>query len=133
MDTKQLPQAASRESQMRTTLANLAEEDARLRLPILEAASIAAQLCLDPGDLELRQRAAKIWARIDSVIARHLRSGDRFTRADRSRFDGHAQPDDCDSRDGGSGYSRSGLPAAGDSQRLCFVSAHTHQIIRVDY
>jgi hypothetical protein len=34
MDTKQLPQAASRESQMRTTLANLAEEDARLRLPI---------------------------------------------------------------------------------------------------
>jgi len=57
---------------MRTTLANLAEEDARLRLPILEAASIAARLCLDPSDLELRQRAAKIWARIDSVIARHL-------------------------------------------------------------
>ena len=72
METKQMPEAASRESQMRFTLAKLAEEDARLRRPILEAASIAARLSLDPGDRELRQRAAKIWARIDSVIARHL-------------------------------------------------------------
>lgn len=72
METKQIPEAASRESQMKFTLAKLADEDARLRRPILEAASVAARLSLDPGNRELRQRAARIWTRIDSVIARHL-------------------------------------------------------------
>ncbi|MFZ1119857.1 MAG: hemerythrin domain-containing protein [Candidatus Binataceae bacterium] len=72
METKQIPEAASKESQMKFTLATLTEEDARLRRPILEAASVAARLALDPGNLELRERAAKTWERIDSVIARHL-------------------------------------------------------------
>ena len=72
METKQIPEAASKKSQMKFTLANLAEEDVRLRRPILEAASVAARLALDPGDLELRERAARTWERIDSVIAGHL-------------------------------------------------------------
>jgi hypothetical protein len=72
METKQVLQPASKESQMKFTLANLADEDARLRRPILEAASVAARLSLDPGDHNLRERASKAWARIDSVIARHL-------------------------------------------------------------
>ena len=72
METKQIPEAASRDSQMKFTLAKLADEDVRLRQPILEAASVAARLSLDPGNDELRERAAKAWARIDSVIARHL-------------------------------------------------------------
>ena len=72
METKQIPEAASKESQMKFTLATLTEEDARLRRRILEAASVAARLALDPGNLELRERAAKTWERIDSVIARHL-------------------------------------------------------------
>jgi len=49
METKQIPEAASKESQMKFTLATLTEEDARLRRPILEAASVAARLALDPG------------------------------------------------------------------------------------
>lgn len=72
METKQIPEVASKESQMKFTLAKLADEDARLRRPILEAASVAARLSLDPGNQELRGRAANLWARIDSVIARHL-------------------------------------------------------------
>ena len=72
METKQVLQPASKESQMKFTLANLADEDARLRRPILEAASVAARLSLDPGNYNLRERATKAWARIDSVIARHL-------------------------------------------------------------
>ncbi|MGA8567052.1 MAG: hypothetical protein WB580_04585, partial [Candidatus Binataceae bacterium] len=62
---------------MRLTLAKLADEDARLRRPILEAASVGVRLSLDPGDHELRERAAKVWARIDSVIARHLGKEER--------------------------------------------------------
>jgi len=77
METKQIPEPASKESQMKFSLANLADEDVRLRRPILEAASVAAQLSLDPGNHELRERAAKIWARIDSVIARHLGKEER--------------------------------------------------------
>ena len=77
MGTKQIPEAASKESQMKFTLAKLADEDARLRRPILEAASVAARLALDPGNRELRERAAKAWARIDSVIARHLGKEER--------------------------------------------------------
>lgn len=72
METKQLPEAASKGSQMKFTLAKLADEDIKLRRPILEAASVAARLALDPGNHELREKAAKAWARIDSVIARHL-------------------------------------------------------------
>ncbi len=72
MKTKDIPELASKESKMKFTLADLADEDARLRRPILEAASVAARLALDPGDLELRERAAKTWERIDSVIAKHL-------------------------------------------------------------
>jgi Hemerythrin HHE cation binding domain len=72
MGTKQLPQAASKESQMKFTLAKLADEDVSLRRPIVEAASVAARLALDPGNPELRERAAKAWAWIDSIIVRHL-------------------------------------------------------------
>jgi Hemerythrin HHE cation binding domain len=72
MENKQIPEAATRESQMKFTLAKLAEEDIRLRRPILEAASAGARLSFDPGDRELREKAAKAWARIDSLIASHL-------------------------------------------------------------
>ncbi len=72
MGNKQIPEAATKESQMKFTLAKLAEEDIKLRRPILEAASAAARLTLDPGNKELREKAAKAWVRIDSVIARHL-------------------------------------------------------------
>ena len=48
METKQVPQAASEESQMKFTLAKLADEDVRLRQPILEAAWVAARLCARP-------------------------------------------------------------------------------------
>ncbi len=77
MATKQVPEVASKESLMRFSLANLAEEDARLRQPLLEAASIAARLALDPADQDLRARAAAAWSRIDSVIARHLTNEER--------------------------------------------------------
>jgi len=77
MGTKQIPEPASKESQMKFTLAKLADEDASLRRPIMEAASVAARLSLDPGNHELRERAAKAWARIDSVIVRHLGKEER--------------------------------------------------------
>lgn len=77
METKQVPQAASEESQMKFTLAKLADEDVKLRQPILEAAWIAARLALDPGNHELRERAAKAWARVDSIIVRHLGKEER--------------------------------------------------------
>jgi hypothetical protein len=63
-------------SQMKFTLAMLAEEDAKLRPPLMEAATIAARLALDPVDRELRERAAKAWARIDSMMAKHLSKED---------------------------------------------------------
>ena len=72
MEDKQTPEVATKESQMKFTLAKLAEEDIKLRRPILDAASAAARLKLDPGNQELREKAAKAWERIDSVIARHL-------------------------------------------------------------
>lgn len=77
METKQVPQAASEESQMKFTLAKLADEDVKLRQPILEAAWVAARLALDPGNHELRERAAKAWARVDSIIVRHLGKEER--------------------------------------------------------
>jgi len=77
MGNKQIPEAATKESQMKFTLAKLAEEDIKLRRPILEAASAAARLTLDPGNQELREKAAKAWERIDSVIARHLGKEER--------------------------------------------------------
>src|SRR6516225_8517072 len=54
MANKQVPEATSKESQMRFTLAKLSDEDIRLRRPLLEAASVAARLALDPGSHELR-------------------------------------------------------------------------------
>jgi hemerythrin-like domain-containing protein len=77
METKQVPQAASEESQMKFTLAKLADEDVKLRQPILEAAWVGARLALDPGNNELRGRAAKAWARVDSIIVGHLGKEDR--------------------------------------------------------
>ena len=77
METRQVPEAATKGSQMKFTLAKLADEDIKLRRPILEAASVAARLALDPGNHELREKAAKAWARIDSVIARHLGNEER--------------------------------------------------------
>src|SRR5512146_859162 len=72
MGTKQVPQAASEESQMKFTLAKLADEDVRLRQPILEAGWVAARLALDPDNRELRERAAKAWARVDSIVVRDI-------------------------------------------------------------
>lgn len=60
------------DSRMKFTLAKLADEDAKLRRPIVEAASAAARLALDPGNHELREKVAKAWGRIDSVIVKHL-------------------------------------------------------------
>ena len=77
METKRVPQAASEESQRKFTLAKLADEDIKLRQPILEAAWVAARLALDPGNRELRERAAKAWARVNSIIVRHLGKEDR--------------------------------------------------------
>jgi hemerythrin-like domain-containing protein len=77
MKTKQVPEVASEESQMRFTLAKLADEDVKLRQPILEAAWVAARLALDPGNRELRQRAATAWARVDSIIISHLGKEER--------------------------------------------------------
>jgi len=77
MANKQVPEATSKESQMRFTLAKLSDEDIRLRRPLLEAASVAARLALDRGSHELREEAAKAWARIDAVMVRHLSNEDR--------------------------------------------------------
>ena len=65
MENKQVPEAASKESQMRFALAKLSDEDIRLRRPLLEAASVAARLALDLGSDELHEEAAKAWVRID--------------------------------------------------------------------
>lgn len=72
MGNKQIPEAATKESQMKFTLAKLADEDVSLRQPILEAGWAAARLAVDPGNHESRARATKAWARIDSLIASHL-------------------------------------------------------------
>jgi hypothetical protein len=77
MQNKQIPEAATKESQMKFTLAKLAEEDIELRRPILEAASAGARLTFDPGNRELREKAAKAWARIDSLITKHLSREER--------------------------------------------------------
>jgi hypothetical protein len=72
MGNKLIPEVATKESQMKFALAKLADEDVSLRQPILEAGWAAARLAVDPGSGELREGAAKAWARIDSLIARHL-------------------------------------------------------------
>jgi hypothetical protein len=72
MENKLIPEVATKESQMKFTLAKLADEDISLRQPILEAGWAAARLAVDPGNHESRERAAKAWTRIDSLIARHL-------------------------------------------------------------
>ncbi len=72
MGNKLIPEVATKESLMKFALAKLADEDVRLRQPILEAGWAAARLAVDPGNHELRERAAKAWAQIDSLIARHL-------------------------------------------------------------
>ncbi|MGA7761429.1 MAG: hemerythrin domain-containing protein [Candidatus Binataceae bacterium] len=77
METKQIPEAASKESQMKFTLAKLTGEDIKLRLQILEAASVAARLALDPGSHELREKAAKAWAKIDAAMVKHLGNEDQ--------------------------------------------------------
>jgi hypothetical protein len=77
MTAKDITEATTEESLIRSRLVNLAVEDAGLRKPLLEAASIAARLALDPADYDLRARAAAAWSRIDSVIARHLTTEER--------------------------------------------------------
>jgi hypothetical protein len=64
-------------SEMKIALADLAEEDAKLRRPLLEAAAAAARLALDPDDYELRESAAKAWGRIDSMMVKHLGNEER--------------------------------------------------------
>lgn len=80
METRQTEKAvavANKTFQMKFTLAELAEEDAKLRRPLMEAATIAARLALDPADRSLRQGAAKAWARINSMMVEHLSKEDR--------------------------------------------------------
>jgi hypothetical protein len=64
--------AATKESQMKFALSRLTDEDMKLRAPILEAASAAARLALDPDSQELRKKAAEAWAQIDAIIIKHL-------------------------------------------------------------
>lgn len=63
---------ANRTSQIKSALAKLADEDAKLREPLFEAATAAARLALSPGDLALRKDAAKTWARLNSIMVKHL-------------------------------------------------------------
>lgn len=80
METRQTEKAvavANKTFQMKFTLAELAEEDAKLRRPLTEAATVAARLALDPSDRSLRQGAAKAWARVNSMMAEHLGKEER--------------------------------------------------------
>lgn len=80
MQTKETTKAvkvANQVSQMKFTLAKLAEEDAKLRPPLTQAAMAAARLALDPGDPTLREAAVKAWAGIESMMAKHLSKEDR--------------------------------------------------------
>jgi hemerythrin-like domain-containing protein len=80
MEPKQTEKAvavANKSFQMKFTLAELAEEDAKLRQPLMEAATVAARLALDPADRALRRSAAKAWERVDSMMVEHLRKEDR--------------------------------------------------------
>lgn len=64
-------------SQLRSTLADLAEEDAKLRQPLFEAATAAARLALNPSDHTLREGAARTWTRINSMLVKHLSNEER--------------------------------------------------------
>ena len=78
-ENKQVPEAASKESQMRFALAKLSDEDIRLRRPLLEAASVAARLALDLGSHELREEAP------ESMGADRLWSSTLVTKTGRCR------------------------------------------------
>jgi hypothetical protein len=63
---------ANRTTQIKSTLANLADEDAKLREPLFKAATAAARLALNPADHKLRDDAARAWTKINSMMVKHL-------------------------------------------------------------
>jgi Hemerythrin HHE cation binding domain len=67
----------NRTSQIKSALANLAEEDVKLREPLFEAATAAARLALNPADRTLREAAAKAWTRLNSIMVMHLGKEER--------------------------------------------------------
>lgn len=75
--TRRSSTSPSRNFQIKSALADLAEEDAKLREPLFEAATAAARLALDPADRTLRESAARAWKRIDSLMVKHLSKEER--------------------------------------------------------
>lgn len=61
---------------LKSLLKEMAGEDLSLRMPIIEAAVTGSELSFQPSNPELRTRAAKAWATIQSIMAHHLASED---------------------------------------------------------
>jgi len=59
---------------LKSLLTELAREDLKLKLPLVDAALTGATLALKPSNRELRLHAAKIWASIKPTLEDHLRA-----------------------------------------------------------
>jgi Hemerythrin HHE cation binding domain len=64
------------DAQVASTLTELEDEHARLRMSLLDTAVAGATLARDPSSPELREEAARAWSAMDSIISHHLLSED---------------------------------------------------------